>query len=83
MRYAYVGLYTLTEAQRAREALKRKKLRSFVVRMPSGPGVSCAYGVRVREIDAAEAVRHLESADFRLGKTIYRSEGRAKDRDIL
>lgn len=83
MKYAYVGLYTLTDAQRARDSLKRSKLRSIVVRMPSGPGVSCAYGVKLRESDASEALRHLEAAGFHLGKTVYRSEGRVLDRDIL
>ncbi len=75
MRYAYLGFYTLTEAQRAKELLEIRSIGSRVVRMPSGPGISCAFGLKLRESDAGEARRLLEGLGITVGKTVYRREG--------
>ena len=74
MRVSYIGLFTLTDAQRAREFLGRRGIRALIERMPSEPGASCAYGLKLRSVDADEARRLLESNRFRLGKTVERHE---------
>ena len=83
LRYAYVGFYTLTDAQRGRELLSRRGIRAHVVRMPSGPGVSCAFGLRLPADEAEPAKRLLEGGRLRLGKTVYRRENGDKENDLL
>ena len=78
MRYAYLGFYTLTEAQRAKELLELRSIGSRVVRMPSGPGISCAFGLKLQESDAGEARRLLEGLGVTVGKTVYRRESGRK-----
>ena len=74
LRVSYIGLFTLTDVQRAREFLGRRGIRALIARMPSEPGVSCAYGLKLKTLDAEEARRLLESNRFRLGKTVERHE---------
>ena len=72
MRYAYIGFYTLTDAQRARELLERRGIRSRVVRMPSQKGIGCAYGLKLPVKDEESSKRLLEGSRIRIGKTVYR-----------
>ena len=74
LRVSYIGFFTLTDAQRAREFLGRRGIRTLIARMPSEPGVSCAYGLRLKTRDADEARRLLEGNRFRLGKTVEHHE---------
>ena len=83
MRVAYIGFHTLTDAQRAGEFLKLRHIRSRLVRMPSGPGISCSYGLKLRERDAEKAARMLEELRIHPGRTVYRREGGEGDRDLL
>ncbi len=78
-----MGLYTLTDALHAGELLERRGIRARVVRMPSGPGVSCAYGLKLAARRAEDARRILEDAKPRTGKTVYRREDGGEDRDLL
>ncbi len=83
MRVAYIGFRTLTEAQRAGEFLNLRNLRARVVRMPSGPGISCSYGLKLRAPDAERAAEMLAEPGIRPGRTVFRREGGAGDRDLL
>ena len=83
MRYAYMGFYTLTDALRAGEVLEHGNIRSRVVRMPSAPGVSCAYGLKLPARRAEDARRMLETAKLRIGKTVYRREDGENRHDLL
>ncbi len=74
LRVSYIGFFTLTDAQRGREFLGRRGFRASIVRMPSEPGVSCAYGLKLKAADADEARRLLEGNRFRLGITVERHE---------
>lgn len=83
MRTAYIGLFTLTDAQRARELLDLAGIRVRIVRMPSGPGISCSFGLKLRERDAEAAAGILRNKGLRLGKTVFRRESGAGDRDLF
>ncbi len=83
MRVAYMGFHTLTDAQRAAEFLSLRSIRSRIVRMPSGPGISCSYGLKLRDRDAERAAETLAEVGIRPGKTVYRREGGAGDRDLF
>ena len=72
MRVAYIGFYTLTDAQSARELLKHRGFRSRVVRMPSESGVSCAYGLKLPAREAEASKKLLEGTRLRMGKIVYR-----------
>ena len=72
MNDSYIGFFTLTDAQRARELLERQRIPARVARMPSEPGISCAYGLKLASAAAREAAELLKSAGFRLGKTVVR-----------
>ena len=74
LRYAYIGFYTLTDAQKAREMLERRGILSRVTRMPSEKGGSCAYGLKLPAWAAATAQRLLADSRIRVGKTVYRRE---------
>ena len=83
LRVAYIGFHTLTDAQRVGEFLKLRNIRSRVARMPSGPGISCSYGLKLRAPDAERAAEILAELDIRPGRTVFRREGGAGDRDLL
>ena len=83
MRYAYMGFYSLTDALHAGELLEHKDIRARVVRMPSAPGVSCAYGLKLSARRADEARRLLEAGGLHIGKTVYRREDGGHERDLL
>ena len=83
MRVAYIGFHTLTDAQRAGEFLKLRNIRSRIVRMPSGPGISCSYGLKLRDRDAERAAGMLAELGIQPGRTVYRREGGAGGRDLL
>ena len=83
MRYAYMGFFTLTDALHAGEMLERRGIRARVVRMPSAPGVSCAYGLKLPARRAEDARRKLEAENLRIGKTGYRREDGGVERDLL
>ena len=83
MRTAYLGLYTLTDAQRAVEILAGDGIRARASRMPSGSGISCAFGIRLRAEDAREALRRLERSGVKHGKTVYRWDRGMEESDIL
>lgn len=84
MRYAYMGFFTLTDALHAGETLEHRGIHARVVRMPSAPGVSCAYGLKLPARRAEDARRNLEAAGgLRIGKTIYRREDGEAEHDLL
>ncbi len=83
LRYAYLGLFTLTDAQHAKALLDRKGIRSRVGRMPSAPGVSCSFGLKLASGDAGKARSILEENRLRLGKTVYRKENGESSHDLL
>ena len=83
MRYVYMGFYTLTDALHAGELLEHRGIRARVVRMPSAPGVSCAYGLRLPARREEDARRILEAGSLRIGKTVYRREDGGVERDLL
>ena len=83
MRVAYIGLYTLTDAQRARELLGHIGIRACVTRMPAEKGVSCAFGLKLPAKDAAEAKQLLENKLLRLGKIVYLRDSGSREHDLL
>ena len=83
MRVVYIGFYTLTDAQRARDLLEHRGISSRVARMPSEKGVSCAYGLKLPVREAEAAKKLLEGSRLRLGKTVYRHEEGGRDLDLL
>ena len=83
MRVVYIGFHTLTDAQRAGEFLNLRNIRARIVRMPSGPGISCSYGLKLRAPDAERALGMLAELGIRPGRTVYRRDGGAGDRDLL
>ena len=78
-----MGFFTLTDALHAGEMLEHRGIRARVVRMPSGPGVSCAYGLKLPARRAEDTRRSLEAGGLRMGKTIYRREDGEGERDLL
>lgn len=83
MRYAYMGFFTLTDAQRAKEFLEHRRIKASVVRMPSDPGVGCAFGLRLRAGDSESARRILDANRIHMGKTVYRREDGETGYDLL
>ena len=83
LRYAYIGFFTLTDALRARELLRSHGIRARVERMPSGQGISCAYGLKLSAKSAEEANEILRGSGIRQGKTIYRKENGVSDNDLF
>ena len=82
MRYAYIGFFTLTDALRARELLWSRGIRARLARMPSGPGASCAYGLKLRAKEIEEAKGTLGESDIRQGKTVFRRESGGSSHDL-
>ena len=83
MRYVYIGFFTLTDAQRARDILERRSIRSRVARMPSGPGVSCAFGLKLPGEYTDKAREVITESGMRMGKTVYRRENGDHTHDLL
>ena len=83
MRYAYIGFFTLTDALRARELLRVHGVRARLERMPSGQGVSCAYGLKLAAKNAEEVYEILRGSGIRQGKTVYRRENGASGNDLF
>ena len=83
MRYAYLGLYTLTDAYRAKELLERRRIHAQAARMPSGSGISCAFGLRLNERDAERARELLAESGLRLGKIVFPRVGGEAAHDLL
>ena len=83
MRYAYIGFFTLTDALRARELLRDHGIRAKLERMPSGPGISCAYGLKLAAKSAEESGEILRGSGIRQGKTVYRKENGISNNDLF
>ena len=66
MNDAYIGLRSLTYAQRAARFLSGLGLPASAARAPWSGG--CAYAVRLRRGDLETALRQLREADFVPGR---------------
>ena len=66
MNDAYIGLRSLTYAQRAARFLSGLGMPSSAARAPWSGG--CAYAVRLRRGDLEKAVEKLREADFVPGR---------------
>ncbi len=78
-----MGFFTLTDAQRAKEFLEHRRIKASVIRMPSDPGVGCAFGLRLRAGDSESARRILEANRIHMGKPVYRPEDEEPAYDLL
>ena len=68
---AYIGLRSLTYAQRAARWLSGQGIRADAVRAPwSGSG--CSYAVRLRREDLVNALARLREGDFVPGRIFLR-----------
>lgn len=73
MQSAYIGLRSLTYAQRAARYLTGMGVGASVTRSPwSGSG--CAYAVRLRPEELERGVELLRQARFELGKIYLRGK---------
>lgn len=59
MKDVYIGIPSLTEAQRAAELLRRERIGCAVVRMPAMSGIRCSYGLRLGESGMTAALAAL------------------------
>ncbi len=70
---AYIGLRSLTHAQRAARYLTGKGLAASVVRAP-WTGTGCAYALRLRPRDLERGRELLRQAGFALGSVYIREK---------
>ena len=80
MKYAYIGIYTLTDGHRAVELL-RDRIPVRLGRMPLAAGSSgCAHALRLSLTFVSEAKRILREAGIRTGKTVMiLSDGKVRE----
>lgn len=73
MKEAYIGIPSLTEAQRAAELLRRERIGCTVTRMPALPGKgSCTFGLRSGESSLQILLTKLHSQGIHTGRVIIR-----------
>ena len=81
MKETYIGMPSLTEAQRAAELLRRGQIVSTVTRMPFLPGISCAYGLRLGKNSVSAALAVLRGRGVRIGHILVReADGTLRER---
>lgn len=73
MKEVYIGIPTLTEAQRASELLRRERITCSVARMPTLPGKgSCMYGLHLGESSLNAAMTKLRGQNIHTGRILTR-----------
>ena len=70
---AYIGLRSLTYAQRAARYLTGRGIAASTARAP-WTGTGCAYAVRLRSGDLERGRQLLKQAGFDLGRSFLREE---------
>ncbi len=74
MKYAYIGMRTLTDAERGLRLLRARGIPAQIGRMPLSAGGSCAHGLRLARENAERAERLLLASGIRAGKTVAAEE---------
>lgn len=75
MKYAYIGIRTLTDAERGLRLLRERNIPAQLGRMPfSGDGAGCAHALRLAARDAKRAERILLASGIRVGNTVIAEE---------
>lgn len=75
MNYAFLGIRSLTYAQRAVRLLDSMGIRSQVERMPYvGEEPGCSYAVRTSTRELSRAFQALQRSGFVVRKVLIRSE---------
>ena len=75
MKYAYIGIRTLTDAERGLRLLRGGNIPAQLGRLPlHGESGGCTHALRLPARDAKRAERILLAAGIRVGKTVIAEE---------
>ncbi len=74
MKYAYIGIRTLTDAERGLRLLRARNVPAQLGRMPLHGEGGCAHALRLPARDAERAERILLAAGIRVGRTVIAEE---------
>ncbi len=74
MKYAYLGIQTLTDAERGLRILRGGKIPAQLARMPLRSSGGCAHALRLPPEEAGRAEKLLLASGIRVGRTLIAEE---------